>query len=115
MATSAATGIAALARGTFVAAVDLVAAAPARETVHDAGADEVRPATAGAVDDGLVMCRQNAGFDVLHLAFDSATGRRLAVAGLRTVQACRAFCHPRLSTPAPFYPKIHCDLNFAPS
>ena len=86
VAASAATGLAALARGTFVATLDLAAALPPRDIdISDAaggsGADAARPNA-----DGLVLCRQNAGYDVLQLAFDGATGRRLAVAGLRTVQ-----------------------------
>ena len=90
VAASAATGVAALARGTFVAIIDLVAAAPARDTVHfDSGLGS-RTAATTPDGDGLVLCRQNAGFDVLQLAFDGATGRRLAVAGLRTVQARQA-------------------------
>ena len=86
VAASAATGLAALARGTFIATLDLAAALPPRSTdICDAAgsssADAGRPSA-----DGLVLCRQNAGYDVLQLAFDGATGRRLAVAGLRAVQ-----------------------------
>ena len=94
VATSAATGIAAIARGTFVAALDLVAAAPLRESV-DANSGNDRAAGAGADGEGLVMCRQNAGFDVLQLAFDGVMGCRLAVAGLRTVQARQALIKPQ--------------------
>ena len=87
VAASAATGLAALARGTFIATLDLAAALPPPNAdISDAAgssssADAARPSA-----DGLVLCRQNAGYDVLQLAFDGATGRRLAVAGLRTVQ-----------------------------
>ncbi len=87
VATSPATGIAAIARGTFVAAIDLVTAAPSRRSEHADGGNGDRAAGDGADGEGLVLCRQNAGFDVLQLAFDEVTGQRLAVAGLRTVQA----------------------------
>ena len=78
--------------GTFVATVDLAAASPPRagETSGNDGGNNTggrSGATSAGLDgDTLVLCRQNAGFDVLQLAFDGATGRRLAVAGLRTVQ-----------------------------
>ena len=69
-------------RGTFVAIVDLVAAAEGTEAT-------VLGSTAQgdvAEDSDLVLSGQNAKFDVMHLAFDAVTGRNLAVAGLRTVQ-----------------------------
>ena len=87
VAASAATGLAALARGTFVATLDLAAASPPREgqvTTEDGGSSGATAASSNG--DALLLSRQNAGYDVLQLAFDGATGRRLAVAGLRSVQ-----------------------------
>lgn len=72
-AASPASGFMAAARGTFVAVVDLVAAA------------------AAAADGVPLLSRQNCKFDVLQLAWDDAAGRRLAVAGLRTVQVLMKF------------------------
>ncbi len=86
VAASAATGLAALARGTFIATLDLAAALPPRNTdIREAAGGSSANAVSPS-GDAPVLCRQNAGYEVLQLAFDGATGRRLAVAGLRTVQ-----------------------------
>lgn len=85
-AASPASGLMAAVRGTFVAIIDLVAAAESAEVT--VLGSTVRGDV--AEDSDLVLSRQNAKFDVLHLAFDAVTGRNLAVAGLRTVQVSYA-------------------------